>query len=89
MDTDFSDAVDLSHAKAELEAFYDRVTASAHRVRIARPGENGCVLISAEELESLERAIQILSNGDDVRELARSVSRVVHASQAVAGAPVQ
>ncbi|HTW95814.1 MAG TPA: hypothetical protein VMD30_13510 [Tepidisphaeraceae bacterium] len=81
-------SVDPTQAADDFERLYERVSGFLQRVHIARGGERGCVLISLEELDSLEHAIEVLSDSTDVRELARSLSRVAHATAAFATSPV-
>jgi PHD/YefM family antitoxin component YafN of YafNO toxin-antitoxin module len=80
-----SQFIDPIQAAREFETLIERVMRNTDRVRIARDGERGCVLISEEELDSLEHAISVLSDAHDVRELARSLARVAHAAENTAG----
>ena len=47
------------------------------RVEI-RDGDHTCVLISKEELETLEQALEILSNTSDVQKMARTIAALTH-----------
>jgi len=76
-------SIDPIEASRDFEKHYEQVAGFLKRVHIARGTERGCVLISLEELDSLEHAIEILSDSGDVRELARSLSRVAGAETAV------
>lgn len=54
-----------------------RVCREKGRVEL-RDGEHCCVLISKEELESLERALDILSNTSEVQRIARTIAAVTY-----------
>jgi prevent-host-death family protein len=67
----------LSKVKARLSEIADEVDRTHERVHVTRNGREYVVLISAEDLESLEATIELLSD-----ELAKS--RVREAEAAVA-----
>ena len=54
--------VPLSEAKARLSEIADEVDRTHDRVQITRNGRDYVVLISAEDLESLEATIELLSD---------------------------
>lgn len=56
-------------AKAELSALLDRVQATHERVTITRNGHAAAVLISPEDLESLEETLDVLSNPETMRDI--------------------
>src|SRR5450759_5190960 len=61
----------LANVKARLSAFVDSVHDTHERVTITRNGEPAAVLISPDDLESLEETIAILSDPQamaDIRE---------------------
>jgi PHD/YefM family antitoxin component YafN of YafNO toxin-antitoxin module len=65
-----SQTLDLSRASRELGQLYDQVTRGNRRVEIIRgDSRDACVIISKVELESLERALEILGDSDAVIEL--------------------
>ena len=67
--------LDINRAQNELAKLYAMVALSKGRVELTssdRPGD-ACVIISKRELESLERALQILSESDGVKALAASI----------------
>jgi PHD/YefM family antitoxin component YafN of YafNO toxin-antitoxin module len=61
----------LSQVQSDLIDLYRRVACTQGRVEIAADerGECDCVLISKAELDSLERALNILADSRAVREL--------------------
>jgi antitoxin YefM len=54
--------VPLSEAKARLSEIADEVDRTHDRVQITRNGRDYVVLISAEDLESMEATIELLSD---------------------------
>lgn len=63
-------SLDLDHVQGQLLSIYERIACEKGRVEIVRnDGACDCVLISKAELESLERAIEVLSDSEGVREL--------------------
>jgi hypothetical protein len=68
-------ALSLSQVQSDLLDLYRRVACQQGRVEIVdEAGECDCVLISKAELDSLEKAIAILADGDTVRELSGHLS---------------
>ena len=62
--------VPLSEAKARLSEIADEVGRTHERVHITRNGREYVVLISAEDLESLEETLDVLDSGallEDIR----------------------
>lgn len=62
----------LATVKAQLSAFVDSVHGTHERVTITRNGEPAAVLISPEDLESLEETIAVLSDPDAMAEIAEA-----------------
>src|SRR5437879_5075340 len=56
-------SLDLIRARAELEQVFEQVLRGRRRVEITCNGDT-CVLISKTELDSFERALEILSGSD-------------------------
>ncbi|MDR0489500.1 MAG: type II toxin-antitoxin system Phd/YefM family antitoxin [Propionibacteriaceae bacterium] len=54
--------VPLATAKAQLSAYVDDVVRTHERIRITRNGVPAAVLMSDEDLESLEETLSILSD---------------------------
>jgi antitoxin YefM len=66
-----SQTVPLSDAKAHLSELADRVEREHERILVTRNGRPSFVLISADDLESLEETLDILRD----RRLVESVRR--------------
>ena len=62
----------LANVKAQLSAYVDSVNGTHERVVITRNGEPAAVLISPEDLESLEETIAILSDPQAMAEIAEA-----------------
>ncbi|MDD2819560.1 MAG: type II toxin-antitoxin system Phd/YefM family antitoxin [Candidatus Nanopelagicales bacterium] len=62
----------LATVKAQLSAFVDSVHGTHERVVITRNGEPAAVLISPDDLESLEETIAILSDPEAMAEIAEA-----------------
>jgi antitoxin YefM len=52
----------LSHVKAHLSEIADRVEAQHDRIVVTRKGRPAAVLVSPEDLESLEETLAVLSD---------------------------
>jgi antitoxin YefM len=63
------ESMNVRAAKAELSALLDRVQATHERVTITRNGHAAAVLISPEDLESLEETLDVLSSPDTMQQL--------------------
>jgi antitoxin YefM len=63
------ESVNLRAAKAELSALLDRVQGTHERVTITRNGRAAAVLISPEDLESLEETLDVLSSPEIMQQL--------------------
>ena len=59
----------LSEVKARLSEIADEVDRTHERVHVTRNGRDFVVLLSAEDLASLEATIELLSDDDAVRRL--------------------
>jgi PHD/YefM family antitoxin component YafN of YafNO toxin-antitoxin module len=70
-------SVTVIHAESRLGQILQGVCREKGRVEI-RDGEHCCVLISKEELETLEEALEILSNTSDVRKIAQTIAAISH-----------
>lgn len=80
---DFADVtLDLSLARRELDRLYARVTQRKQRIEIV-DGESGdtCVIISKQELDTLERALEILSDTEGVRQLSAALAHAAAAAE--------
>lgn len=74
----------LRTVKDRLSEFVDRVQREHDRVTITKNGTPAAVLISAEDLESLEETLAVLADRKAVREL-REAERAVAAGDVVRG----
>ena len=59
----------LSHVKAHLSEIADRVESQHDRVVVTRKGRPAAVLVSPEDLESLEETLAVLSDPELMRQL--------------------
>lgn len=66
----------LRTVKDRLSEFVERVQREHDRVTITKNGTPAAVLISAEDLESLEETLAVLSDRKAVRELAEAEAAV-------------
>ena len=78
---------DVSLIASNLAHLHEFVARTKGRVEITRPGsDQRCVLISQEELQSLERALEILSDTDDVRDMCGQIAQLAAATGPAVGA---
>ena len=66
----------LATVKAKLSAFIDEIEATHERLVITRNGEPAAVLISVDDLASLEETIAILSDPEAMAEIAEAQAAV-------------
>jgi prevent-host-death family protein len=66
----------LRNVKDRFSDFVDRVEHQHERIVVTRNGRPAAVLISPEDLESLEETLAILGDSDLVRALARADAEV-------------
>lgn len=72
-----SRSYDASVVALSLQELHEYVAQRNARIEITRAGsEHRCVLISKQELDSLERALAILADTDDVRELSEKIAHL-------------
>ena len=70
-------SLDVSHVAERLPSLCDYVAGATARVEITRNGsQHRCVLISQRELESLERALEILSEFEPARQARRELEQI-------------
>ena len=67
-----SETLPLANVKSRFSEMVDRVEHTHDRIIVTRNGRPAAVLISPEELESLEDTLEILSDPDAMRQLAES-----------------
>ena len=72
---------DVSLIASNFASLHEHVTRTNGRIEITRPGsDERCVLISQDELSSLERALEILSDTDGVRDLRAQIADLAAAT---------
>jgi antitoxin YefM len=64
-----SETLPLAEVKAKLSEMIDRVEQTHDRITVTRNGRPAAVLISPEELASLEETLDLLSDADAVAQL--------------------
>jgi prevent-host-death family protein len=64
--------VPLGEAKAHLSDLVSRVSQHHERITVTVHGQPSAILVSPEDLESLEETLSILSSPDTLRRLAES-----------------
>lgn len=74
----------LAEIKKRLSEIVDGVEARHDRVVLTRNGRPAAVLISPEDLESLEETLEILSDPEAVRAI-RTAEEEIDAGQALGG----
>lgn len=62
----------LSHVKAHLSEIADRVERQHDRVVVTRKGRPAAVLVSPDDLESLEETLAVLSDPELMRQIRES-----------------
>ena len=67
----------LSEVKARLSEIADDVATTHERVQITKNGRDYVVLMAADDLESIEATLELLSDPEAQRRLVRSVEDVV------------
>ena len=75
----------LSEVKARLSEIAEEVERTHQRVNITRNGRSYVVLMSAEDLESLEATLELLSDPDALGRLAQAQADLA-AGRQIAGA---
>jgi len=75
--------LEVSQVAQDLAELHADVTCHNTRVEITHPGSDArCVLVSKRELDALERAIEILSDTDDVRHITEKLAQLAAAATA-------
>jgi hypothetical protein len=88
MSSESFQVLDIRTAGGSLEQLHAHVVRSSGRIEIHCSSGKVCVLISKAELESLEQAIEILSQGSDYKRMCDEIEGLAHslAPQAAASA---
>jgi antitoxin YefM len=79
-----SETLPLAEVKAKLSEMVDRVEHTHDRITVTRNGRPAAVLISPDELASLEDTLDLLSDADAMAQL-REAHAAVEASDYVTG----
>jgi len=70
-------SMSIDQVQLQLSQLHKQVCRAKGRVEI-HDGDNCCVLISKEELDALEQALEILSNTAQVQQIARTVAALTY-----------
>lgn len=73
----------LSHVKAHLSEIADRVEGQHDRIVVTRKGRPAAVLVSPEDLESLEETLAVLSNPELMRQIRESEAELERGEEGV------
>lgn len=72
---------DVAIVTQSLGQLHEFVTRCNGRIEITRPGsDERCVLMSKQELDCLERALEILSDTDGVRDICGKIAQLAAAT---------
>jgi antitoxin YefM len=71
------ETLSLSHVKAHLSEITDRVEDQHDRIVVTRNGRPAAVLISPEDLESLEETLAVLSDPELMQQLREGEESIV------------
>lgn len=66
----------LSEVKARLSEIAEEVATTHERVQITRNGRDYVVLLAAEDLESMEATLELLSDPDAIQRIQRSEQEI-------------
>lgn len=66
---------DVIHAAELLTELHEQVIRRQRRIELTRDGES-CVMISKQELDALERALEILAKTDGFRSMSRKIAQL-------------
>jgi len=75
---------DVAIVAQSLGQLHEYVTRCNGRIEITRPGtDERCVMLSKSELEALERALEILSDTEGVREISEKIAQLAAVTEAM------
>jgi PHD/YefM family antitoxin component YafN of YafNO toxin-antitoxin module len=70
-------SIDLNSCGPALDDLHQRVSTGYGRIEITRTGcDDACVLISKAELETLEKAIELLSQSDHYKAMCAQLGHI-------------
>ena len=82
MTAETNQMLELARLRRALERLHEQVASRTERIEFTRDGsEDVCVIISKAELESLERALEILANTDEYRAMCEEVKNIAATAQ--------
>lgn len=70
-------SMSIEQVQLQLNQLFKQICRAKGRVEI-QDGDSCCVLISKEELDALEQALEILSNTAQVQKIARTIAALTH-----------
>ncbi len=73
----------LSHVKAHLSEIADRVEGQHDRVVVTRKGRPAAVLLSPDDLESLEETLAVLSDPELMRQIRESEEELARGEKGI------
>ncbi len=78
-----TETLPLSYVKAHLSEIADRVEGTHDRVVVTRKGRPAAVLVSPEDLESLEETLAVLSDPELMRQIRASEAELKRGEEGV------
>ncbi len=84
-----TETLSLSYVKAHLSEIADRVEGEHERVVVTRNGRVVAVLVSPDDLESLEETLAVLSDSGLMRQIRESEAELEDGEQGVSPAKLQ
>jgi hypothetical protein len=78
--------IDMTRVGKSIRQMHDQVCGEKRRIEITRTGcDDVCVMISKKELDSLERALQILADTDAFEEMCDDLKKVLAMAHEIYG----
>ena len=82
MTAEANQTLELTRLRRALARIHEQVSSRTERIEFTRDGsEDVCVIISKAELESLERALEILANTNEYRAMCEEVKNIAATAQ--------
>jgi PHD/YefM family antitoxin component YafN of YafNO toxin-antitoxin module len=77
MTAEANQTLEITRLRRALARIHEQVASRADRIELTREGcQDVCVIISKAELESLERALEILANTNEYRAMCEEVKNI-------------